>query len=72
MIFQETKLPGVFEIRLERNDDERGFFARSWCQREFENRGLNSTIAQCNVSFNEKKERCAVCITKPNPIRKLS
>jgi dTDP-4-dehydrorhamnose 3,5-epimerase len=55
MIFHETKLPGVFEIRLEPNGDQRGFFARSWCQREFEQRGLNPITVQCNVSFNEKK-----------------
>ena len=35
MIFHETKLQGVFEIHLEPKPDERGFFARSWCQEEF-------------------------------------
>jgi dTDP-4-dehydrorhamnose 3,5-epimerase len=55
MTFQETKLPGVFEIHLEPMGDERGFFARSWCQREFEGQGLNPVTAQCNISFNEKK-----------------
>jgi dTDP-4-dehydrorhamnose 3,5-epimerase len=55
MIFRETKLPGVFEIQVEPKGDERGFFARSWCQREFEQYGLNSKIAQCNVSFNERR-----------------
>ena len=35
--------------------DERGFFARSWCSHEFEQHGLSTSIAQCNVSFNEKK-----------------
>jgi dTDP-4-dehydrorhamnose 3,5-epimerase len=55
MIFQETKLGGVFEIRLEPNGDDRGFFARSWCQREFQRHGLNPVTVQCNVSFNEKK-----------------
>lgn len=54
MNFQGTRLPGVYEIHLEPHGDERGFFARSWCRREFEERGLNSAIAQCNVSFNEK------------------
>jgi dTDP-4-dehydrorhamnose 3,5-epimerase len=52
MKFQETKLPGVFEIHLDPLADERGFFARSWCQKEFETRGLNSRLVQCNVSFN--------------------
>jgi dTDP-4-dehydrorhamnose 3,5-epimerase len=55
MTFNETKLTGVFEISFEPMHDERGFFARSWCQHEFEQHGLNSAIAQCNVSFNEKK-----------------
>ncbi|HEY6770498.1 MAG TPA: dTDP-4-dehydrorhamnose 3,5-epimerase [Candidatus Sulfotelmatobacter sp.] len=52
MKFQETKLPGVFEISLDRRNDERGFFARSWCEREFEDQGLNPRLSQCNVSFN--------------------
>jgi dTDP-4-dehydrorhamnose 3,5-epimerase len=55
MIFQETKLSGVFEIRLEPAHDSRGFFARSWCQKEFENRGLDPRVVQCNVSFNAQK-----------------
>ena len=55
MIFQETNLPGVFEIRLEPFHDARGFFARCWCQKEFENHGLNPNVVQCNVSFNKLK-----------------
>jgi len=55
MTFHETNLPGVFEISLEPNSDERGFFARSWCQVEFEGRGLNPRLVQCNISFNERK-----------------
>jgi dTDP-4-dehydrorhamnose 3,5-epimerase len=55
MIFKETKLPGVFEIELERRNDERGFFARSWCQEEFAGHGLNPKLVQCNVSFNQHK-----------------
>lgn len=55
MIFHETSLPGVFEVHLESISDERGFFARSWCQREFERHGLNPKVVQCNVSFNVKK-----------------
>lgn len=55
MIFHETKLPGIFEIHLEPNCDERGFFARTWCEREFQSHGLNPTVMQCNVSFNVKK-----------------
>jgi dTDP-4-dehydrorhamnose 3,5-epimerase len=55
MIFQETNLSGVFEIRLEPVNDARGFFARSWCQTEFEDHGLNPNVLQCNVSFNTRK-----------------
>ena len=55
MTFQETKLPGVFEIQLEPLPDARGFFARSWCQKEFESHALNPKVVQCNVSFNTRK-----------------
>jgi dTDP-4-dehydrorhamnose 3,5-epimerase len=55
MNFLETKLAGVFEIHLEPMGDERGFFARTWCKKEFEGHGLNSKIAQCSVSFNQRK-----------------
>jgi dTDP-4-dehydrorhamnose 3,5-epimerase len=54
VIFRETKLEGAFIIEPERHEDERGFFARIWCQREFEARGLCSRFVQCNVSFNKK------------------
>lgn len=55
MLFQETKLPGAFVIELQKHEDERGFFARSWCQKEFEAHGLNPRMVQCNVSFNKVK-----------------
>jgi dTDP-4-dehydrorhamnose 3,5-epimerase len=55
MTFHETNLARVFEINLEPNRDERGFFARSWCQKEFESQGLNPKVVQCNVSFNVRK-----------------
>lgn len=55
MIFHEVELPGVFEIRLEPRSDERGFFARTWCQKEFEAHGLNSRLVQCSLSFNARK-----------------
>jgi dTDP-4-dehydrorhamnose 3,5-epimerase len=55
MIFTETRLKGAYVIDLERLADERGFFARTWCQREFEAHGLNASLVQCNISFNEKK-----------------
>jgi dTDP-4-dehydrorhamnose 3,5-epimerase len=55
MIFQETGLKGAFVITLEPLTDERGFFARTWCQREFEAHGLNPRLVQCNVSFNHQR-----------------
>lgn len=55
MIFNETKLKGAYIIELEPFTDERGFFARAWCQKEFEDHGLNATIAQANISYNPKK-----------------
>lgn len=55
MLFTETKLPGVFIIDLEPHIDARGFFARSFCAREFEQHGLEPGIAQCNLSFNRKQ-----------------
>ncbi len=55
MIFTETKLRGVFIVDLEMLEDERGFFSRSWCRREFEAQGLVSDLAQCSISFNRRK-----------------
>ena len=53
MIFTETPLKGAFVIEPELIEDERGFFARSWCVNEFEEHGLNPKLVQCNISFNE-------------------
>ena len=55
MIFTETKLKGAFIIEPERLEDERGLFARTFCQNEFKAHGLNPRIVQCNVSFNKKR-----------------
>lgn len=55
MIFVSTKLKGAFIIEPERLEDERGFFGRTWCKREFEIHGLNPEVVQCNISFNRKK-----------------
>lgn len=55
MIFNETRLRGVFEIDLAPQQDERGFFARSYCWREFEQHGLNPRVVQCNVSYNRHR-----------------
>ena len=55
MKFIETKLKGAYIIEIEPISDDRGFFARSWCQQEFRNRGLNPNLVQCNISFNLRK-----------------
>jgi len=55
MLFKEVKLPGVYEIELEPHPDERGFFARTWCQEEFKSHGLKSSLVQCSISFNNKR-----------------
>lgn len=52
MIFQATELPGAYILELERREDERGFFARTWCQAEFAAQGLVSKLVQANMSFN--------------------
>jgi dTDP-4-dehydrorhamnose 3,5-epimerase len=55
MIFTKTNLEGAFIIEIQRLEDERGFFARTFCQKEFIQHGLNTRVAQCNVSYNKKK-----------------
>jgi len=55
MIFTETKLKGAFVIDIEARDDSRGFFARTFCQHEFEAHGLKPIIAQTNIAFNHQK-----------------
>ncbi len=55
MHFYETELKGAYIIEMNPIEDERGFFARSFCRKEFEQRGLNPSIAQCNISFNRNK-----------------
>lgn len=55
MVITETRLKGAFVIELEPFTDVRGFFARAWSEREFEDFGLNSRFVETNISFNEKK-----------------
>ena len=55
MIFTETTLSGAFIIDLERREDDRGFFARVFCQNEFTDHGLKPLIAQANIAFNTRK-----------------
>jgi dTDP-4-dehydrorhamnose 3,5-epimerase len=55
MNFTETKLKGAFVIQLEQREDDRGFFARAFCQHEFADHGLKPVIAQANIAFNLKR-----------------
>jgi len=55
MIFVQSKLQGAYVIEPERLEDERGFFARTWCRKEFQQHGLNPRLVQCDISFNLKR-----------------
>lgn len=55
MIFTETRLRGLFQIDLAPHEDARGYFARSFCSREFDSHGLNPRVVQCNVSYNRRR-----------------
>ncbi len=55
MRFTETLLKGAFVIDLEKREDERGFFARAWCHKEFEAHGIYRLPVQANMSYNKKR-----------------
>lgn len=55
MIFNPTPLSGAYIIEPERHVDERGFFARTWCRREFDEHGLDSRLVQCSISRNARR-----------------
>ncbi len=55
MLFLPTDVDGAFVVELERREDERGFFARAFCQDEFSRQGLEDTFVQANVAFNEHR-----------------
>lgn len=55
MIFTETRLKGAYIVEVKKLEDDRGFFGRFWCQKEFEEAGLNGNIKQINTSFTRKK-----------------
>jgi dTDP-4-dehydrorhamnose 3,5-epimerase len=55
MKFISTELAGAMSVELEPFHDERGFFSRGWCQREFEQHGLSTRVCQVNVSWNLKR-----------------
>ena len=52
MTFEETSIDGAWLISLEPRTDERGFFARAWCEQELSTRGLTGTFVQCNDSYS--------------------
>jgi dTDP-4-dehydrorhamnose 3,5-epimerase len=56
VIFSPTVLEGAFILELDRRNDDRGYFARTWCQREFEQLGLNSSLVQCSVSYSRRRQ----------------
>lgn len=55
MIFSETPIKGAFVIDLKLSKDKRGFFARMFCARVFETRGLEMPVVQTNMSFTRNK-----------------
>ncbi len=55
MIFHELEIPGAYLLEPERMEDRRGFFARTYCRHELEDRGLDPTIVQCNISVNRER-----------------
>ncbi len=55
MKFKETDLGGAYLLELEAVEDERGFFARTFCRQEFAHQGLNFTVAQANLSQTQKR-----------------
>jgi len=55
VIFHETSIPGAYVIELELREDERGYNARMWCQREFDEHGLTARIVQSNALYNRRR-----------------
>ena len=55
MIFTPTPLPGVFVVETEKHADERGYFARTWCAREFAEHGIDVPLVQSSISFNRQR-----------------
>jgi len=53
--FTETALPGAYVVDLEKFTDERGYFARAWCRREFRAQGLEEELVQASLSFNARR-----------------
>jgi dTDP-4-dehydrorhamnose 3,5-epimerase len=55
MQFIPAKIAGAYLVELERIADDRGFFARTWCEREFAEHGLDARLVQCSLSFSPER-----------------
>jgi dTDP-4-dehydrorhamnose 3,5-epimerase len=55
LIFTQSPLAGAYTIDLEKREDERGFFARTFCTEELQNLGLPGSVSQCSISFSLKR-----------------
>jgi dTDP-4-dehydrorhamnose 3,5-epimerase len=55
MRFSATQLAGAYVIAPQLHEDSRGFFARTYCEREFREQGLVDSFVQCNTSWNARK-----------------
>ena len=55
MIFKETDIVDAFEVHLEKHGDDRGFFARGFCEQEFKDQGIEFRALQANVAYNRSK-----------------
>lgn len=55
MRFQQLSLPGAYLVEIDRLEDERGFFARTFCEEEFAKAGLISRFPQASVSYNARR-----------------
>jgi dTDP-4-dehydrorhamnose 3,5-epimerase len=55
MLFAATQLHGAWLIEIEPREDDRGFFARTWCRRELAEHGLDTEIAQESISYNRRR-----------------
>ena len=55
MLFRDTPLNGAYVIDVEPREDARGFFARTFCAREFAERGLKVSVAQCSIAYNRTR-----------------
>ena len=55
MIFTKTRFDDAWLIDIEPKEDDRGFFARTWCRQEFADHGLDTEIAQVSLSFTRQQ-----------------